>query len=90
MSNPTLWPSMVSSPSHVRNCGRTVSMVGAFSTISLVIPVMAVTMPGIGISGLMSCVYFSMMVLFLTFAAPISMISFQVEDSPVVSRSTQV
>ena len=87
ISNFALCATIIPSPQNFRNFGRTLSIVGLSSTISLVIPVSSVICSDISISGLTSCENLSTIIPSLIFTAPISVILSRSELRPVVSKS---
>ena len=74
-------------PTNSKNLGRTSSIEGLSFIKSLVIPVSSWTFKGIGIWGFINSPKLSIISLFLIFTAPISVISSEVFENPVVSIS---
>ena len=78
------------SPIKFKNLGITLSMVSASFTMSSVIFVISVILYGIGISGFTKHSNVSIISLFLTLTAPISVIFSVLKESPVVSISKTI
>ena len=86
-SNAALCATRAASPQNSRNSGNASSIPGAFTTIESSMLVSSVMWYGIGRFGFTNVLYLSVIFLFTTFTAPISIIWLLFAPIPVVSRS---
>ena len=87
ISKGALCATKTASPTKSTNFPITLSILGSLATCSSVILVISVIWYGIGLPGLISCEYLSIILPDFIFTAPISIISLVWEFKPVVSIS---
>ena len=87
VSNSALCATSTASPQKSRNSFKTVSMVGAESTMASVMPVSFSILNEIGICGLTKVLNLSTIFPSVIFTAPISIMRSASAENPVVSRS---